>query len=270
MVAKTIEVGHNPIVVYFLGDIHEGAANMQREALLRAVKRIESDGDYWIGVGDYIDAINHHDPRFNPREIADTYSIKDLAALPVAQTDRLAAMLMPIAGKCLGLIAGNHEDSLRKHNTYDATEMLCKLLSCDNLGHKAWLSLLFRKHTNVQSIKIVACHGAGGGGMREGYPLNKVFDTLRNDIADVHVMGHLHQMTTKRAVMTTYEYGAIRKIPTWYGTNGCFLTKSEEGTEGYFEQRPGHESDIGMLRLSVSPLMKDKSGTIVLLDKVYI
>lgn len=71
MQTKLIEIQAKTATVYFLGDIHEGAANHQAKALKEAINIIATDSDaYWIGMGDYIDAINHRDPRFNPLEMA--------------------------------------------------------------------------------------------------------------------------------------------------------------------------------------------------------
>ena len=71
MQTKLIEVQARTATVYFLGDIHEGAANHQAKALAKAIDIIANDSNaYWIGMGDYIDAINHRDPRFNPLEMA--------------------------------------------------------------------------------------------------------------------------------------------------------------------------------------------------------
>ena len=71
MQTKLIEIQAKTATVYFLGDIHEGAANHQAKALSKAIDIIATDSDaYWIGMGDYIDAINLHDPRFNPLEMA--------------------------------------------------------------------------------------------------------------------------------------------------------------------------------------------------------
>ena len=191
---KIIEVPPKPYVMYFLGDIHEGAANFKEDALRRAVDLIAEDADGWLGIGDYIDAINHRDPRFSPKEINARYSISELDDLPRIQCDNLLKYLAPIKDKCVGLLAGDHEDSYRKYHAFDVVHYLCRELDCDNLGHKAWVSLQFKYNKNKSiPFKIVAVHGSGGGGMREGYSTNKVYDLFRWDIADVHVMGHLHQ-----------------------------------------------------------------------------
>lgn len=263
----------HPHVTYYLGDVHEGAANMDEKAFRRAVSLIEKDGDLWVGIGDYVDCITVSDPRFNPQEIADKYSVKDLEDLPRKQSDYFLANIASISNKCAGLIYGNHEDSYRHHNSFDVVSYMCSAMGVPNLRHKAWLSLNFKMSAGTSKsipVRMVACHGAGGGGMREGYPINKVHDTFRWDIADVHVQGHLHQMHTDRAIFNSYEYGIIRQSPVWFGVNGCFLLKSTVGNDGYFEQRPGKESSIGLLKQIIYPHSSSKAGFEIRLEKIFL
>ena len=253
MKAKTVEMEKRPVSVYFLGDIHEGAANHDEKALDAAIRIIEADKtSIWIGLGDYIDAINHRDPRFNPFEISDKYGVRDLADLPRCQCNSLLAKLAKIKEQCIGIISGNHEDANRKYNSFSPTQYIADGLGVENLGQKAWITLNFGGVKEATfPYRLVVMHGAGGGGMREGYSINKAYDCFRWDIADCHVMGHLHQFATSRSTFNTYKYGVFRKDHSWFGVNGCFLHKAKEGTEGYFEQRPGMDSSIGMLRLDI-------------------
>ena len=87
--------------------------------------------------------------------------------------------------------------------------------------------------------------------MREGFPINKCHDVFRWDMADVHIMGHLHRMAVNRATYNRYEYNALRKEPIYFAVNGCFLEKSTPGNDGYFEQKSGQESSIGLLKLTI-------------------
>lgn len=255
MKLKTVELPPDPYTIYFLGDIHLGAANHQAAALQKAVQLIADDGDAWIGLGDYCDCIDHLDPRFNPREIDDTYTIRDLDNLVAVQFANLLGKLEPIRHKCIGLISGNHEDKFREKRNYDATREMAKALDTDDLGHKVWIALSFR-YNDTKSIpfKIVCAHGTGnGGGKREGTPMNVVHDVFRWDMADAHVMGHLHQAAVSRAQYNRFEYGTVRREPSWFAVNGCFLTKSETNNDGYFEQRAGMESSIGVVKLTICP-----------------
>lgn len=260
----------NGHVTYYIGDVHEGAANHDEKAFKKAIQMVAADGDMWIGVGDYVDCITTNDPRFNPQEISVKYSIKDLEDLPKKQSDYFLQAVEPIADKCAGLIYGNHEDSYRHHNSFDVVNYMCNVMDVPNLRHKAWVSLMFENENKRIPVKMVVCHGAGGGGMREGYPINKVYDTFRWDMADVHVMGHLHQMATDRSVFNRYEFGSLRQDPVWFGVNGCFLAKSTMGNDGYFEQRSGKESAIGILKQTIYPSRFKKSDFEVKLEKIYL
>lgn len=262
MNVKTIELEPKPYTIFFLGDIHEGAACFREESFRKAVSIIEQEADAWIGMGDYIDAINHLDPRFNPKEISAKYAMNDLDDLPRVQSDNLIKSLTPIKHKCLGLLYGNHEDSYRKHNTFDVVNYLASNLGVENLGHKSWLSLSFRFNANKTiPYKIVVMHGSGAGaGTREGTPLNKVHDLFRWDMADAHLIGHLHQAGISRTIYSRLEYGKIRKEPSWFAVNGCFLSKSELGSENYFEQKAGMESSIGTIKLTITPSREGKES----------
>jgi len=270
--AKTITLNQLDIkkhTLYYLGDIHEGAANFDDKAFEKAVKLIESDADAWIGLGDYVDAINYHDKRFNPHEIANRYSIRDLDDLPKVQSDAFLDNIKPIKDKCVGLLYGNHEDTYRQHNTFDVVKYMSDAIKTANFKHKAWVTLNFVRSRQGTPIKISMCHGKGGGGIREGYPLNRCYDTFRWDMADIHIMGHLHRMIAKMSHYNRYEYGVLRKDPVWFGVNGCFLAKSTEGNDGYFEQSSGEESSIGLIKQTIVPA-NGKSGFQIKLQTIYL
>lgn len=239
-------------VTYYLGDVHEGAANQDEKALKKAVELIAANGDDWIGLGDFVDAINYKDKRFNPHEIQDKYSVRDLDDLPMCQSNHFLQMIRPIANKCIGMVYGNHEDTYRSAATFDVIKYMTDALKIKNFKHKGWVSFSFTGARRIP-VKVVFCHGKGGGGMREGYPINRVYDTLRRDMADVKVMGHLHRMMVDEDYYNRYDNGALRQDPVWYGVNGCFLRKSTIGNDGYFEQSSGKESSIGLLKQTIVP-----------------
>ena len=269
MQIKTIKIAgdRKPIEIYCIGDIHEGAANVNETAFKKAIKIIRDSGAYWLGMGDYIDAINHKDPRFNPHEICHKYGITDLDDLPNRQIEYIVDMLMPIANNCVGLLAGNHEDSFKRHNGFDPMNRLAKALGTENLRQKAYIAFEYERR---MTFTICAVHGTGGGGMREGYPINKTYDTFRWDVADFNVQGHGHKLVTDRSEFTMYHSGKILKRAAFYGMTGCFLNKSVVGTDGYFENRPGKESDIGMLKIGIKPGKDLKIDSLLSLDKIYI
>ena len=86
----------------------------------------------------------------------------------------------------------------------------------------------------------------------------------------MHVMVHLHQMQTDRCEYNDFSYGTIRRLISWFAINGCFLSKTEEGVDSYFEERPGKESTIGMLRQTIYTHNKRKDLFDIQLQKIYL
>jgi len=247
--------------IYFIGDIHEGNINHAEKEFKKAVKIIKEDKDgYWIGMGDYIEAITLDDKkRFNPITIAKKYGIRDLKDLPYKQMEAVFDKISPIQNKCLALLVGNHEESYIKYNHADIYSRFVELFDRPppKLGYVGFLKLGFNYEKNRdrpnKNVLIALNHGNGGGGFREGYPTNKVHDTFRWTDADINVMGHIHQLVEddKKITGVTQNNKLVKRRKFW-GCSGCFLWTYEEGNANYFEHKGKNESDIGMLRAVIS------------------
>jgi hypothetical protein len=61
----------------------------------------------------------------------------------------------------------------------------------------------------------------------------------------------------------------MRKLVSWFAVNGCFLSKTEEGVDSYFEDRPGKESSIGMIKQCIYPSSEKKELFRIELQKIY-
>ena len=247
----------NEISIFFLGDIHSGNANHATSEFNQAIKIIkDTPNSYVFGMGDYADLIGHRDPRFNPSEISPEYTVKDLKNLPVKQMDWFYKKIEPIADKFLGLLYGNHEESFMRHNTFDPIDYLANRMNVPVLGYTALfrLGIIHETDRNRPNYNYIfdLNHGAGGGGYREGYPINKCHDLFRWTSGDVRVMGHIHALVEDDKKFLEYRQGNNLTYRTvWFGVSGCFLHKVCEGTRGYFENKPGPHSGIGMLRFRI-------------------
>ncbi len=245
------------INVYFLGDIHEGNCNHADREFRQAVKIIEDDPDgYWIGMGDYIEAITISDKRFDPMSVAEDYRIKDLKDLPYVQTQNVYNKLKPIDSKCLALLIGNHEEAYVKYNHADVYNRFYEMFTSapKKIGYVGFLKLGFTRKANpTMYSKVIALnHGDGGSGIREGYPINKVHDVFRWADADICVMGHIHQLCkdSKKMIGVTHKDTLSRRWKFW-GASGCFLYTYVEGNKNYFEAKGRAESKIGMLKATI-------------------
>jgi hypothetical protein len=254
------------IKVFFIGDIHEGAANSREDLLRKAVDIVANTEDaYWIGLGDMVDCINYHDRRFNVREVDAKYNVRDLDDLPKVQADTLIEILTPIKSKCLGMLTGNHEDTMRQYNGFDIMSYLCMSLGCSYLGKKAYVSIgaVVSELRNRPYFMIDMCvaHGSGGGGGKTaGGAINKCFDIMAWETADINVIGHLHSMCVRSALRNCLRGDTLVKNKVYYGVNGSFLMKSTFDADSYFEDSTGMETVPGMLVASFNVDTTKKDG----------
>jgi hypothetical protein len=256
--------------LYFLGDIHEGNCNVNYDALKEAVKTIKEDPyAYWIGMGDYIEAITYQgDKRFDPLSISRKYNINDLKDLPYRQAEHAYSFLKPIEDKCLALLGGNHEEVYSKYNSSNVYKRFIQMFKTSAheegkspfmIGYVGFYLLQIEdkndKTRGAKPIIIALNHGVGGGGYLEGYKTNKVHQVFKYMYGDINVMGHIHQLEeNKKDIITASARGKIKRQRRYWGISGCFLNSYVEGNTNYYESRAGAggESDIGMLKCAIS------------------
>lgn len=256
---KKFHLQRTPITFYFMGDIHEGNCNHADKEFRKSINMIAADkqcrGVFLMG--DIIECIiNAHDPRWNPIEIAKEYKISDLKDLPRKQADRVLKKLQPIQHLILACMCGNHEEQYIKRHSFNVYDHYCKLISSNpvKLGYVGFYRLLFNRSSRGASHKldIALNHGKGGGGFREGYPLNKLFDVFRWTQADVNIMGHVHTlMEETQTFMSVGQNIKLKMNKQLYGISGCYLRTAVPGNTNYFEANGRPQSKIGMLRLDV-------------------
>lgn len=189
-----------------IGDIHLGNVHCDEELLAALIKRIAREPrTYWIGMGDYLDAINRQDKRFDSREVADwAVGAGDLVG---KQIERFMDYFAPISNKCLGLVSGNHEEAILLHNERDIMSDIGYRFKQEagwdaehklRLDYYGWMRLVFyraedgdRTHATLFTFNLH--HGHGGGKLAGGKALNIQRHVWTHD-ADVVVFGHSHNI----------------------------------------------------------------------------
>lgn len=243
--------------IFFLGDVHFGSASTDHEALKRGVGVIieaaEKNPTYVCLMGDLIDAIIPGDPRFSPSEIDERYTIKNLEDLPRLQFMDLYDIIKPISDLVIATVVGNHEEQYIKRHANNVYDLYGRYLpNADLLGRVGMTRIKLRVGGQVRkNLDLALSHGAGGGGFREGYATNKVFDVYRwISPADFLIMGHVHKLVSEPAEFFGISPRNNRPMITkvWHGVSGCFMEKHKEGCRNYFENRPGTLPGIGMLK----------------------
>lgn len=263
----THNIKSDHVSIFLFGDVHEGNANHDRSALERMVKYIEETAEkravHVIGMGDYIDAINTKDPRFSPSEIEGRYKIKDLKDLPRKQMKAFYDSIKPVAKYMGHALVGNHEESYIKHGGFDVYDYLCSdlLEDCRKVGFFGMVRFdVGSAHRG--SFSFCLTHGTGGGGFREGYALNNMFDIFRKFRADFYVMGHVHKIETRHYDFqrVAMQGPTVKRDREWYGCSGCFLDSYRVGNRNYFEGQKGEMSHIGFLEARIDYVSRNGKG----------
>lgn len=254
-----------------LGDIHIGSAACDEKLLRQVVARIEADPTcYWIGMGDYCEFINIHDKRFDSAVLADWVDVADLVDLAQAQRDRFLSIVKPIAGKCLGLVIGNHEGTIQRKFERDIyREIVVTLKGWGGFpnDHKlafgvyGWLQLAFCWGEDKRGGSVVITgnvhHGFTGGRLGGAKALN-MERWLWTHNADFVLFGHSHNADVyRRAVEYVGRNGHIRQQVRLGGYSGTFMrTVNDGGPATYIERRGYLPQPIGGIEVELRPGMQ--------------
>jgi hypothetical protein len=215
--------------LYPLGDVHIGALNCAESAFRRVIKMIKEDQNaYWIGGGDYLDAVILQDQkRFDPstlpgwllaghvndiratiedggspEELAEKImsmisknSRQKLSDMVKAQRDRFLSITAPIHNKCIGLIEGNHEYSIMKYHNRSVMDELAESIGAPNLTDCAFLRFRFTRNCGekdaVSNVRAFICHGHGGGRTPGAEP-NHLARLAADKECELVLRGHSH------------------------------------------------------------------------------
>ena len=250
IIEKEIEVPerNGEVEIYPLGDLHIGYRSCCEKLLKKTVSSIESNPNaYWIGGGDYLDAIKPSDlKRFDMDTLpdwifdGDVHTIRErLNDVVQQQVERAADILNPISTKGIGLIEGNHEFSVRKYSNHDVQKSLCDYLELENLTDEALIRLKFKHNTLTRVVMLYICHGHGGGRTAGAEPnhLNRMLTEW--ETADICFRGHSHcfHILPPKPVLEIPKSGNLPRECTcryrWAANWGCWTLQHASGPSTY-------------------------------------
>ncbi len=230
---------HRPdtIRVYPIGDVHGGTKHCAEEKLQRQIKKIKDDPyAYWIDMADKCEFIAPSDPRWDSGAIADWVHPDNVA---VDESEWYMDMFSPIKDKCLGLLEGNHELSIKRHSHIDVQKNICEGMGLDNLGYACFIRLCFtRGGRNSIHFTGFFTHGAGCA-ITAGAKLIRLQRLMDNFDADIVASGHVHDIVTyTKPYMTLDKENHIKQRVKVGAMTGCwFRTYTEGVSSSYGEQK---------------------------------
>ena len=179
--------------VYTLADLHIGDAHCSESEVLARVKAVQDD-PYGLCIlnGDLMNTALRN-------SVSDVYGE---VLSPMQQITYLVNMLRPIAGKIIGVTAGNHENRVYRSDGIDVMRLVCREIGIEEKYAPEGVLIFLRFGTRNghachrdksprQWYSIYATHGSGGG-RKEGAKAIRLADMAAVVDADVYVHSHTH------------------------------------------------------------------------------
>lgn len=246
--------------LYLLGDLHAGTIHCVEDDIRRKVQEIKnSKNTYWLGMGDYAEFITPKDKRYDPSmcSIASWVEPDNIAH---CQVKWLTDLFRPISNKCIGLLYGNHENSIRIFNHDNVQKNLCDALGVSNLGYSCFIRFHFKRENSTETHLITGCftHGSSGA-ITEGAKLMALMRWMKQNDADIYGYAHLHdyleKSLSKMTVIDKNDNGGRIKSKTSSGvtTGSWFRTYTQGIQASYGEQKCYPPTELGCGLFIINP-----------------
>lgn len=261
--------------LYPLGDLHLGANNVDWDAFVKVRDMIAKDPNaYWLGMGDLADSITPNDKRWDSR-VTDWKRLKkgddadhDDTNLSNEQGELVDSALGPIWHKCIGLLKGNHEETVERMHYVNIIRWLCHKHDLAYLHYSALIRLEIAVAKKVVLVDIFAEHGGAGGGT-DGNAVNNHSKRLDDFEFDIALKGHVHKRWISRRTVTRWGPTRPLKRTRLLVGSGTFLKGYEQGFTAYPERKGLAPNEIGSCVVLIRPRAHAYAGRDVLIDAVY-
>lgn len=179
--------------IYILADLHIGDKHAVLEEVERRINEVAQDPcGLCILNGDLMNTALKN-------SVSDIYGE---TLKPMQQITDMVEMLRPIAGKVIGVTAGNHENRVYRNDGIDITRIACRELGIEDKYCPDGVLVFLRFGTRgghgrhkdknpAQWYTIYATHGSGGG-RKEGAKAIRLADMASIVDTDVFIHSHTH------------------------------------------------------------------------------
>lgn len=258
-IVRTIkaESSDDLIRIRYLNDLHVGYKYVDYKKIERDVEEIKNDPNmYWIGGGDYGEFIDYKDRRFKGDEVANF--VLGSGDIVQTQLDYLDSLFVPIRGKCLGLIEGNHEGSISKSTGRDVSKEIEKMVGAKLLGWRGFITLRFMVFGKTRHSTIIyADHGHGSARTAGGH-VGMLERSFRSYDADIILVGHRHQRYDIESIQIAPCGASIKRRIRYAALCGAYRGTCIPGIpERSYEAVAGYEPSVpGGYVVNIMPVKK--------------
>jgi len=242
--------------LYLVGDIHCGTIHCAEDEIRSKVQEIKSNPQaLWLGMGDYAEWITPFDKRWDPSQKA-VASWLEQDNIAECQRKWIKKLFEPIRKQCIGLLYGNHEESIRHCNHDNVLKNVCDDLELENLGYSCFVDFIFRREGSKEAHQIRGAFTHGTGNARTDSGKVNYLARFMSDF-DAQLYGYAH---THTIYMLTPTNLGIDKRDTIEGYSkigaltGCFFRTYTQGVvASYGEQKVYKPTRIGCPKFNIYP-----------------
>ena len=244
--------------LYCISDLHAGTIHCCEDGIKRKVAEIaQKSNTFWIGLGDYGEFIMPNDKRFDPSQ---------RAIAPWVETDNISEcqrrwivnLFKPIKNKCIGLLYGNHEESIRHLHYTNIHENICNDLGVDNLGYSCFIRFYFKRENSNEAHLITGAFTHGSGcAVTKGAKLNRLRRFMDDFDARLYGYAHMHDIIIDSKPFMTVEgkkdKGDIKAEESVGAVTGSwFRTYTKGVVASYGETRAYPPTSIGCVKFTIN------------------
>ena len=170
----------------------------------------------------------------------------------------MAAILAPIADKCIAYADGNHESSFNKHYY---TNLGCRIMQVAGIPgdlYVPWASLTrlaFEDSANHRgALRIFASHGWQAGRL-DGAKVNEARRLMAYVDADIYLQGHSHSrwVIPQSRIAVNPSWTRIDDQTVYIAHTGSFLKTLEHDQASYAERAGFPPTSLGVIRFNIAP-----------------
>jgi len=236
--------------LYPISCTHLGHICADEQLIAQDVEKLRADPN-GIGIlmGDLCDSVVYTDKRFDAdtvsKWIRQTSQPQELVDL---QVEKVTEVFAPVADKLIGILVGNHEETIRKKCNTNITRRIAKQLKVATghnvpyLGREAFIRLRFSRgkakdtrSRKAETFTIYAHHGWFTGARMAGGMTNNLSRLFGLSDAQLSIVGHAHKKHSCPPIEFVHvkSRGPIESRIRYAAMTGGYLRKRADEVESY-------------------------------------
>ena len=229
VIIKDIDIVRNePVTFVPISDVHVGHSDFDKQYFKNTVAWIKKKGALTVLLGDLIDGIGKKDRRFENASL-DPEFYPYLDSLYQREVEVFLDLIEPIKEQTIAVMPGNHEVTVEKQCSYNATTAIASAMGKPILTDPGYVVLKFHEGRGICKLGIFCSHGCFLGGRYSGGKINAMERLAQHFRADIYLAGHTHQkFIVEGHTLGLTKNSRLEEKRIYFANTGAFLRTYKE------------------------------------------